>query len=228
MVHTQFEHHLMERVEAMSAKVADVTKSYQELKLQGEQVSENLAAIEAQVGIGRQELDIYTERARYLSERDELSDKLQASNEAKLKAQFAEGVALTNQALEKEAFEKKVLEAPKEAQHSQNELVRCRAQANTACAELEDLKLRFNDLGGPNVYSENRQQAEDNLETNLQEARDELAEMTSTLDDARRYLKEAKSRLGDDLEQLEAKVEKLEGENRALVERAEASEKASD
>ena len=42
MQHTQFEHHLMERVEAMSTKVADFTKSYQELKVQGKQVSENL------------------------------------------------------------------------------------------------------------------------------------------------------------------------------------------
>jgi hypothetical protein len=59
----------MERVEAMSAKVADFTKSYCELQLQGKQVSENLAAIEAQVGVGKQrEQQLEAEKARCLAE----------------------------------------------------------------------------------------------------------------------------------------------------------------
>ena len=182
------------------------------------------------MGIGRQrEKELDAERVRYLEERDELEDKLQASDDAKLKTQHAEGEAHKNQlqALDKAALEAKVLAAVKEAQHSQNELVKCRAHANIVCVELQDLKLRLKDLGGANVYSANRQQADENLETKLQEARDELAEMSSCLDDARRYLREAKTRLGDELEQLEARVEQLEGENGVLVKRAEASEKAT-
>ena len=52
----------------------------------------------------------------------------------------------------------------------------------------------------------------ENLETGLQEARDELAEMASCLDEAKRYLKEAKAKAGDEIEQLEARVEELEEE----------------
>ena len=131
----------MERVEAMAAKVADYTKSYCELQLQGKQVSENLAAIEAQVGVGKQRAQqLEAEKARCLAERSELVDKLEASEDAKTKAQFAEGVALTNLGLEKQAYDKKELEVVKEAQHSQNELTRCQAQASAVCKELEDLK----------------------------------------------------------------------------------------
>ena len=86
---------------------------------------------------------------------------------------------MQNLALDKVDFEKKIRNAVKEAQHSQNELVQVRAQANTIAVELQDLKSRFSDLGGPNVYSE--KQAEGALERSLQEDRDELAEMKSTL-----------------------------------------------
>ena len=139
-------------------------------------------------------------------------------------------MALQNHALKKDAFEKKVLAAVKEAQHSQNELVKVRADANIICVELQSLKSRLNDIGGGNVYSCNRQQGEENLEMRLQEARDELAEMTSCLNEAKRYLKEAKAKAWDEIKQLEAtqaRVEELEGENGKLVTRAEKSEKAT-
>ena len=226
MVHTQFEHHLMERVEAMSAKVADFTKSYHELQLQGKQVSDNLAAIEAQVGAGKQrEQQLEAEHARCLVEKGELLEKLEASDGAKAKAQFAEGEALRTLSLEKEAYDTKVQEVVKEAQHSQNELTRCQAQAAGVSKELENLKQRFSDMGGPHVWS--RQQAGTNLECSLSEARDELAEMVSTLADARRHLKQAKSKLGDEIDRLRARVGELEVEAVALTSRAEASAKAT-
>ena len=170
------------------------------------------------------------ERSRYLDERGELKGKLQASDEAnaaKLKAQYAKGVVLQNHDLEKVALEKQILSAVKEAQHSRNELDKVRADASSISTELENLRLRFHDLEGANVYSVKMQQAEDNLVTKLQKARDVLAEMTSSLDEAKRYLKEAKARSGDETEQLEARIEKLEGENVVLVKRSEASEKAT-
>ena len=75
------------------SKMVDFTKSYRELKVQGQKVSENLAAIEEQVGIRKQrENELATERARYLDEQEALKDKLQASDGARLKAQYAEGV----------------------------------------------------------------------------------------------------------------------------------------
>ena len=101
MQHTHFEHHLMERVDALSSKMADFIKLYHELKLQSSEASENLAAIEGQVGIGKQrEKELATERSRYLDEREELNskDRLQAANEAKTKAPYAEGAALQGQA----------------------------------------------------------------------------------------------------------------------------------
>ena len=72
-----------------------------------------------------------------------------------------------------------------------------------------------------------RQQAGTNLECSLSEARDELAEMVSTLADARRHLKQAKSKLGDEIDRLRARVGELEVEAVALTSRAEASEKAT-
>ena len=170
--------------------MADLARSYHELKAQGLQVAENLAAIEDQVNVGKQkERDLSTERSHLLDEREELKEKLQASDQAKLKAQCAEGVALQNMALEKQAFEKRLLEAAKEAQHCQNELVRVRAETNTICVELADVKSssRLGDIGGKNVYSCNRQQGEENLETRLQEARDELAKMTQPMTEAKGY-----------------------------------------
>ena len=77
------------------------------------------------------------------------------------------------------------------------------------------------------VYSANRQQAENTLEGKLQEARDELAEIASCLGEAKRYPREAKARSGDEIEKLEEKIEQLEGANGVLVQRAEVSEKAA-
>ena len=92
----------MERVEALSAKMADSERSHHQLKAQGLQVAENLAAIEAEVTAGKQtERELSTARANLLDEREELKEKLQASDQAKLKAQHAEGVALQNMSLEK-------------------------------------------------------------------------------------------------------------------------------
>ena len=228
MQHTQYEHRLIERVEALTAKMADFATLYHELKAQGLQVAENLAANEDQVNVGKQkEGDLSTERSNLLNERDELKEKLQASDQAKLRAQCAEGVALQNMALETQAFEKRLLEAAKEAQHCQNQLVRVGAEANTICVELADVKSRLGDIGGKIVYLCNRQQCEENLETRLQEARDELAEMTQTMDEAKGYLKEATAKAGNEMELLEARVEELDGENAQLAVRVEKSEQAT-
>ena len=81
-------------------------------------------------------------------------------------------------ALEKQAFEKRLLDVAKEVQHCQNEMARFRAETSSLSLELADAKQRLGDTGGENVYSCSRQQGEENLETRLQEARDELAEMT--------------------------------------------------
>ena len=54
MQHTQLEHHLMERVDALSAKLAEFVRSYRSPKSQSEEATANLVVIEGQVGIGKQ------------------------------------------------------------------------------------------------------------------------------------------------------------------------------
>ena len=109
MQHTQLEHHLLERVDAMSAKMADFVRSYHELQSQSKQVAVNLAAIEEEVGIGKiREAELAAERSRYLDEREELNDKLQAASEVKTKAQYKESVALQNIDLERQSSEEKL------------------------------------------------------------------------------------------------------------------------
>ena len=67
--------------------MADFERSYHHLKAQGLQVAENLAAIGAEVTAGKQkERELSTERSNLLDEREELKEKLQASDQAKLKA----------------------------------------------------------------------------------------------------------------------------------------------
>ena len=69
--HTQLEHHLLERVDAMSSKMADFVRSYHELQCQNRQVAPNLAAIEAEVDdiVGKQkEAELVAERSKYLEE----------------------------------------------------------------------------------------------------------------------------------------------------------------
>ena len=69
--------------------------------------------------------------------------------------------------------------------------------------ELEDHQSRFHDIGGDNVYTANSQHVGTTVEGRLQEARGELAEMTSVIAEVRGYLKESKSNSGDEIEQLE-------------------------
>ena len=226
--HTQLKHHLLERVDAMSAKMADFVRTYHELQSQSKQVATNLAAIEEEVGIGKiREAELAAERSRYLNEREELKDKLKAANEAKTKTQYRESVTLQNMDLERQSFKKKLSSAIKVAQQRLCEVERASADACSIPTELDDLKSRFHDIGGANVYTAHRQHVGVTLEGRLQEAQDELAEMTPCLEEASRYLKESKSKSGDEIEQLEARIEVLEEANGAILRRAEASEKAA-
>ena len=158
MQHTQLEHHLLERVDAMSAKMADFIKSYHELQSQSKQVAVNLAAIEEEVGVGKQrEKELAIERSRYLDAREELKDKLQAADDAKKnKAQYNEGVALQNLDLrmQRQSSEKKLSSAVNEAQHRLNEVNHARADAFSIQAELDDLKLTSCHWRGQCVHSQ--------------------------------------------------------------------------
>ena len=138
MQHTQLEHHLMERVEALSARLAEFLKAYRCLKSQSDEAVENLTEIEEQFAqVKLREVALLAQQAKSLEEISELKDKLQASEDVERKAQHAESVALQNLALEKSHYEKKLLAATKEAQHSRSELVQVRAQAAIIAGELK-------------------------------------------------------------------------------------------
>ena len=107
--------------------------------------------------------------------------------------------------------------AIKDAHHRLNEANQARADVCSMQTELDVLKSRFHDIGGDSVYTAYKQQVGATLEGRLQEARDELAEMTPCLEEARRYLKETKSKSGDYIEHLEETIEVLEKANGAIL-----------
>ena len=187
-----------------------------------------LAAIEEEVGVGKiREAQLAAERSRYLDEREELKDKLQAVTEARDVAQHKERITVQHMDVEGQSFEKKLSSAIRKAHQRLCEVNQASADACSLQAELDDLKSRFHDIGGDNVYTAHTQHVGSTLERRLQEARDELAEMTSVLGEARKYLKETKANSGNEIEQLEARIEALEDANAAMLRRAEASEKAA-